>query len=128
MEEKQEACDGKLYFRGKGIVDVTNFMMNSFSDAGYMCSCDVLIYCDGRIVLVEDADEQETLECFSVHQIISANDQVGGFNPLYARDVMLITREKSLRMSFYNEADKKKFWDAALAVSANTLKDSAGFS
>lgn len=117
--EKQDTQRGELYFQGRGIVDVTNFVMKSFSDAGYMCSCDVLIYCDGRIELVEDVNEREILECFSVQQIISANDQVGGFNPAYTQDVVLVTNEKSLRMSFYNEADKKKFWNAALAVAAD---------
>lgn len=116
---KKKAGGRELFFQGKGIINVTNHVMKSFSDAGYMCSCDVLIYRDGQIELIEDDGSRELLERLSVQQIISANDHMNSYDPIYTRDVLLVTEEKTLHMSFYNEDAKKKFWDAILAVSAN---------
>lgn len=116
---KQNAGGRELFFQGKGIINVTNHVMKSFSDAGYMCSCDVMIYRDGQIELIEDDGPRELLERLSVQQIISANDHMNSYDPVYTQDVLLVTEEKTLHMSFYNEDAKKKFWDAILAVAAN---------
>lgn len=116
---KQHGGDRVLYFKCKGIINVTNHVMRSLSDAGYMCSCDVLIYHNGQIELIEDDGEREVLERFSVGQIISANDHMNGYDPLYERDVLLVTQEKSLHMSFYRDEAKRAFWEAVLAVAAN---------
>lgn len=98
-------------FHGRGIVNVTNFDVNSPDDPlGYLCSCDISVLKSGQIEIHSDDAAQALLESFSVSNIVGASNNINNYDPNHITDVSLITNSKDLRITFQTQESKNEFW------------------
>ena len=123
IKKKSQTPSNTILFRGKGIIDVTNFDAMSPDDSlGYMCGCDVSVFMNGQIEIYTDDKTKDLLESFSILDIVRANNNINNYDPNHIAEVSLITENKDLRISFQAKESKDEFWDA-LTTAYDKLKE-----
>ena len=123
IKKKSQTPSNTILFRGKGIIDVTNFDAMSPDDSlGYMCGCDVSVFMNGQIEIYTDDKTKDLLESFSISDIVRANNNINNYDPNHIAEVSLITENKDLRISFQAKESKDEFWDA-LTTAYDKLKE-----
>ncbi|MGN0539024.1 MAG: hypothetical protein ACI4KI_04140 [Candidatus Fimenecus sp.] len=120
---KKQTQQEYVLFHGEGILDVTNSnAMSSDDSLGYMCGCDISVSQNGKIEIFSLENVKELLECFSVLDIVRASNNINNYDSTYVTEVLLITENKDLRISFQTKESKIEFWNA-LTTTYDNLKD-----
>lgn len=113
LKSNKAPKDDALIFCDNAIIDVTNFSAASPDEPlGYFCSCDISVFSNGQIEIRADDTTKKLLECFSVLDLVRANNNVNNFDPSYATMVSLTTNSKNIGITLQTNDSKVNFWNA----------------
>lgn len=102
-----------VIFQEYGIIDVTRFDATPENpEVGYLCGGIVTVFSDGRIIIHDANEGGEQLEGFRVCDLIRINSNINSFDPDHMTEIALMTRDKSIRISFTDIEVKQRVVEA----------------
>ena len=102
--------DSTPVFNEYGIINVTNFDTTPENpELGYLCGGIVSVFSDGRIQILDANEVGEQLESLHVHDLVRMSTNVNSYDPEHMMEIVLMTQEKSIRITFDDAETKYQF-------------------